>query len=307
MEKFIQLLMLKNLPGVGKVNIYKKYWGLLQDSIDEQNLRNTLYVSGLAEKNNIDQAYSKALKEYEIVNQMKDVSVITVFDKEYPKKLNVMNNKRPLYFYIMGNKEIINDHSIAVVGTRNPSQLSQKEENNIVNRLLEISNRIVVSGLANGCDHIAHKATVDKKRQTIAVLPCGFNKITPAVNKQLADDIVKTGGCLISEYEPDTEANKGYFIDRDAFIAALSDITFVIECGVKSGTMHTVDRAFEYKRIIGIYSPDDASKGDFSGNQHILKNMSPVSVSGANDLEKLLDATKESDNTQMTLDSFMKQ
>lgn len=307
MEKFIQLLILKNLPGVGKVNIYKKYWEILRDSVDEQYLRNTLYVCGLAEKNNIDHAYNKALKEYEIIKQMKDVSVITVFDKEYPQKLNVMNNKRPLYFYIMGNKEIINDPSIAVVGTRNPSQLSQKEESNIVNRLFEISNRIVVSGLAQGCDQIAQKITVDKKKQTIAVLPCGFNRITPAVNKQLAEDIVKTGGCLISEYEPDTEANKGYFIERDAFIAALSDITFVVECGVKSGTMHTVDRAFDYKRIIGTYNPADVSKGDYSGNQHILKNMTPVSVSGVDDLRKLLETTLEADNTQMTIDSFLKQ
>jgi Predicted Rossmann fold nucleotide-binding protein involved in DNA uptake len=305
MEKFIQLLILKNLPGVGKVNIYKKYWGLLQDSLDEQYLRSKLNISGLAEKNHIDQAYNKALKEYETVKQMNNISVITVFDKEYPEKLSVMENKRPLYFYVKGNKNIISNPNIAVIGTRKPSLMSQEEENKLVRRLHEISNRIVVSGLALGCDQIAHKVTVEKEKQTIAVLPCGLNRITPAVNKILAEDIVSTGGCLISEYEPDEEANKGYYIERDAFVAALSDIIFVMECGIKSGTMHTVDRAFEYKRLLGSYYPKDLSRGDYSGNEHIIKNKSAVTIADADEIGKLLTIKKEDDNHQMTLDDFL--
>ena len=80
-------MILKNLRGVGKAAIYKKYWSLLIEKAEYEVFLDGLYKSSMIEKDNIDQAYNKALKEYKIIKQMKDVSVITVFDKEYPKKL----------------------------------------------------------------------------------------------------------------------------------------------------------------------------------------------------------------------------
>ncbi len=98
-------------------------------------------------------------------------------------------------------------------------------------------------GLALGCDKIAHETAVNLGKKTIGVLPSGVNVITPAANKGLAERIIETGGCLISEYEPDAGVTKATYVERDAVIAALSDATVVIECGVRSGTMHTVDAA----------------------------------------------------------------
>lgn len=86
---------------------------------------------------------------------------------------------------------------------------------------------VVVSGLALGCDKIAHEATVDKGKATIAVLPSGVNIVTPASHKNLAKSILATGGCLISEYEPNVKANRSYFVERDAIVAALSDVTLI--------------------------------------------------------------------------------
>ena len=114
---------------------------------------------------------------------------------------------------------------------------------------------VVVSGLALGCDKIAHEATVDEGKATIAVLSSGVNIVTPASHKNLAKSILATGGCLISEYETNVKANRSYFVERDAIVAALSDVTFVVECDVKSGTMHTVDAASEYKRRLSCYYP----------------------------------------------------
>ena len=68
------------------------------------------------------------------------------------------------------------------------------------------------------------------------------------------------------------KVQKGNYIDRDKVVAALSDALFVVECGINSGTMHTVDFAKEYERPIYSYLPDERPEGSYDGNEYILKN-----------------------------------
>lgn len=99
-----------------------------------------------------------------------------------------------------------------------------------------------------GCDKIAHETTALAGKKIVAVLPSGVNVITPTSHKKLANSIIETRGCLLSEYEPNANVTRFTYVERDAVIAALSDATMVIECDVKSGTMHTVDAAEQMKR-----------------------------------------------------------
>ena len=160
--------------------------------------------------------------------------------------------------------EILDKPNLSFIGTRNPSHHSEFFENMIIKEILDTSERVIVSGLALGCDKIAHQTTVEENKHTIAVLPSGVDVIKPAKHKKLAEDIIKTGGCLVSEYEPNKTPYKQEYIDRDKIVAAISDAIFVVECGVKSGTMHTVKFADKYQKPIFSYLPDKRDEGIFS-------------------------------------------
>ena len=271
MKKFKEILFLKNLKGVGTVSINNKYRDILiqSDDVDELILKIKNLNSKLENKD-----FEKAKKKTEeifdyVVNS--DIHVITIFDESYPEKLSVMENNKPPILYVKGDVEVLEKSNIVVIGTRNPCDLSQNFEENLVKNTVNLTDKVVISGLALGCDKIAHQATVDENKITIAVLPSGVDVIKPAKNKNLAEDIIKTGGCLVSEFEPKVNPNRGSYVKRDKIVAALSDAVFVIECGIDSGTMHTVNFAGDYKKQIYAYYPTERPEGLFMGNEHILK------------------------------------
>lgn len=302
MKKFKEILFLKNLKRVGKAKIYKNYWNILNDCDNFDDLVSEIRKDSKFSDDDIDKAIKNASELNEYVNNDKEIHVITVFDDNYPEKLSVMENKRPLILYVKGNVEALTKSNIAIIGTRKPSDLSKEFEKKLVENIVNRSDRVVVSGLALGCDKIAHQTTVDKNKVTIAILPSGVNLVKPASNKKLADNILKTGGCLVSEYEPNANVFRRNYVERDKIVAAFCDATFVIECGIKSGTMHTVNAAIDYNRQIYCYSPDEVS---FDGNEYILENnKNAVKVNDmdefCNDLENLT-LNKMSKSVQLTL------
>ena len=270
MIKLKEILFLNSLKGVGKVTIYKTYWNMLKNSDDFYDLASEVELNSKFSTEEIKKAMDNAERLYDdLLNS--EISIITVFDENYPKKLNVMENKRPLILYVRGDVNVLTKPNIGIIGTRKPSKLSQEFEQNLVKNIVS-TNRVVVSGLAFGCDKVAHQTTVDENKITIAVLPGDVINVKPASHKNLAEEIIKTGGCLISEYEPGTRVQKGNYVERDKILAAFSDAIFVVECGVESGTMHTVNFANEYNRQIYSYIPDERSEGSYDGNEFILQN-----------------------------------
>ena len=289
MIKLKEILFLKNLKKVGKATIYNKYWEMLEDCDALFDLADEVEKSGKFPKDEIIKSMDHAERLYgEIADSQ--IDVITVFDEKYPKKLNVMGNKKPLVLYLRGNIDALEKPNIAIIGTRKPSKSSQVFEKDLVKNIVNSTDRVVVSGLALGCDKIAHQATVDENKITVAVLPGDVFKIKPTKQKKLAEDIINAGGCLISEYEPGVKVQKGNYIDRDMIVAALSDAIFIVECGVESGTMHTVKNAEKYKRQIYSYLPDERPEGSYDGNEFILKNNEDALK--VEDIEEFLDNLK---------------
>lgn len=288
MKKLKEILFLKNIKGVGKAAIYAKFWNALQVSTNIDGLMKMVAKESSFSDDLIQEARSKAEKIYAEISDDLDIHIVTIFDEEYPDKLHIMGNKKPLILYIKGNMDVLKMENISVIGTRKPSEWSVVVEKRLVKKILALSNRVIVSGLALGCDKIAHETTVNEKRITAAIMPCGVNVIAPVKHKKLAEDILVTGGCLISEYEPNVKAFKQNFIERDAIVAAFSDITLVVECNEKSGAMHTVKYAYEYKRPIGCYYPDDIGKGSYGGNEYMVNNLNAFRILGTEELKKLL-------------------
>lgn len=304
MEKFRELLFLSSIKRVGKKTIYNKYWDILESSTDFDDL--VKKMSSKFSEDKIKDALIKSEAVYNHVIENNEIQVITVLDDNYPEKLNIMGNEKPLILYVKGNVEALYKPNIAVIGTRNPSNLSQDFESDLVKKIINSTDRVIVSGLALGCDKIAHQTTVDENKITIAVLPSGVNVIKPAKHKKLAQQIIETGGCLVSEYEPNKGPNKGSYLERDAIVAAFSDATFVVECGIKSGTMHTVDAANEYGRQIYSYLPENRPDKSYEGNAFILKNNEDaIKVEDINEfLDELGNSNpkKKSGSVQITLD-----
>ncbi|WP_405286996.1 DNA-processing protein DprA [Methanobrevibacter sp.] len=271
MKKFKEIIFLNSIKGVAKKTIYNQYWDMLNEADDFYDLVSEVELNSKFKIDDIKNAMRKAEELYDYIITS-DIDIITVFDDNYPEKLNIMGKDRPLILYIKGDINALTKPNIAFIGTRKPSQISEEFEKQAVEAILNSSNRVIVSGLALGCDKVAHQTTVDKDKVTIAVLPSGVDVIKPAKHKKLAKEILETGGCLISEYVPNKTPYKSEYVERDKIVAAFSDATFVVECGIESGTMHTVDAASDYGRKIYSYLPEDTSVGSFDGNEFILKN-----------------------------------
>ena len=294
----MELLFLKELSGVGPARINKFYLPELSQGMDFEELvkfanENEKKLSS----DDIENAVKKAKNTYENLLDRNDICILTIMDKNYPSKLKSLGNKCPVILFYKGDLSIIEEKSIAMVGTREPSEWSSKVEKQLTGRIIELSDRVIVSGLALGCDTIAHKACIEFGGKTVAVLPCGINNISPEENKSLCDEIVATGGLLISEYFPDDAATQYTFVERDTLIAALSDATFVVECGVKSGTMHTADAAEKLGRRMAAYYTEITGKGNYVGNKHIIDNKGASKVVDTDSLKIFLDSITEDEDS----------
>jgi len=289
MKKFLELLFFKQIKGVGNASINKKYINIIKDAndIDEciSKLNDEIHK---IDSDLLEEAKQLALEKFNQISQDEAVTVITIYDDEYPKQFLDLGNKRPVILYAKGNTSILKEKSIAIVGTRTPSIWSQKLIDKLVKKIIELTDIAIVSGLALGCDSIAHQSTLEVKGKTIAILPSGVNVITPSAHNDLAINILDNGGCLVSEYEPNEEAKLSTYVVRDGLIAALAISTFVIECDVKSGTMNTVDAAEKMNRNIACVYTENKEKGNFEGNKYILENKKSIKITGIEELKEYL-------------------
>jgi len=134
---------------------------------------------------------------------------------------------------------------LAVIGSRTMSNYGKKVVWDFVPRLVE-AGFAVVSGLAEGIDEEAQKATMASGGVTVGVLGFGVQKLDDFSNKELGRQIVASKkGFLVSGFEPFLSASRWTFLERNRLISALSDALLVIEASQKSGCLSTVEAALE--------------------------------------------------------------
>jgi DNA processing protein len=163
--------------------------------------------------------------------------------------------------YVWGSLDIKNKPILAVVGTRHCSNYGKQVTVEFVSKLTE-AGFVIVSGLAKGVDTLAHRTALEKNGLTIAVLGSGIDRknLYPKVNLGLAQEIVKKGGAIISEYPPGTRALYYHFPERNRIIAGLSLGVLVVEAKEKSGALITANHAFSQTKPVfavpgSIYNP----------------------------------------------------
>ena len=195
------------------------------------------------------------------------MKIIYQADKFYPKKLNEIYS-RPAKIYLMGNEEILNKPSIAIIGCREASDYGKKMAFEFAYKLAS-KGIVIVSGLARGIDSCAHLGAVKAKGQTIAVLGSGLNNIYPKENLKLSQEIIRQNGAIISEYEPNAKPLKMHFPARNRIISGLSNGVLVVEAKEKSGTMITVDFALEQGRDVFALPGNITSMNSYGTNELI--------------------------------------
>lgn len=228
------------------------------------------------EELNVDiQKYQESLKNA-------NFNVVCCFDDDFPNvDRNVKWRERPFLFVYRGEIDLLKniDKNIAIVGCLTTYGDIVQRERKIVADLVG-SDLNIVSGLASGCDTIAHQACIEKCGKTIAFLPTPLNSVYPRDNKILADEIVRSGGLIITEYvaKPKNRSETiKRFIERDRLQAMFSKAVVLIASFKKgegdSGSRHAMQKAKEYghKRYVMFNEKTDKEKSIFGLNLQFLE------------------------------------
>lgn len=219
----------------------------------------------------------------------------TLFDT-FPMKINKISPdthdflqitsgiaKSPKSLYFIGKLPETRQPTVAIVGSRKPTTYGKEVTHQFAYELAK-QGVIIVSGLALGVDALAHRAALEAGGTTLAVLGNGLDSIYPAANRQLAHDIVKAGGAIMSEYEPTVPARGFQFLERNRIVSGLSDAVLITEAASRSGTLNTAAHALEQGKEIFVI-PGNITSPMSAGCNQLLKQGAHPAVSTEDILE----------------------
>ena len=172
-----------------------------------------------------------------------NTQLITIDDALYPQSLKTIDTP-PKTLFVSGAIECLSKPCLAIVGTRKPTSFAQKLTERWAKTLAD-AGIVIVSGLALGIDGAAHRGALLGAAKTIAILGCGLNHEYPKQHAELRQSIIDQGGCVISEYPPDTPPRAPLFPRRNRIISGLSYGVLVMEAAMRSGSLVTARLAVE--------------------------------------------------------------
>jgi DNA processing protein len=197
-----------------------------------------------------------------------DVRVLTLSDPDYPAQLKQIYAPPPVLF-VRGDCGVFKKDAVAVVGTRRNTQYGKSAAIALVKELA--ARRLaVISGLAHGIDTIAHQTCIDNGGKTVAVLGSGIDICYPRDNKPLMENIVSSGGAVVSEFPMGAEPETYHFPRRNRIISGLSAGVLVIEAPEKSGSLITANYALQQGRDV-FAVPGSIFSASSGGTFHLLK------------------------------------
>ena len=181
------------------------------------------------------------------VAQKEQIQLTTYFQPEYPRKLRNINQS-PYSLYYKG--QLPKDEvTVAIVGSRKCSEYGRTMAERLGEELAKCGVS-VISGLAYGIDCAGHAGSLRGNGKTYGVLGCGVDICYPPEANRIYDNILQSGGGIISEYPPGTNPLPIFFPARNRIISGLSDIVVVMEAKLRSGSLITADFAMEQGRDV---------------------------------------------------------
>jgi DNA processing protein len=296
----ISLLCLMNLRGVGR----RTAWAAAADRtfkacdagdilrwLEQQSRNNKrIPVPSMIE---VDQAWSEAERNQDVSLRL-GIKVLNAREKDYPRRLAMISDPPPVLFVKGDIVPLQGEIMIAIIGTREPSEFGL-EAGRRISAFLACSGAVIVSGLARGCDTTGHRGCIDAEGRTIAVLAHGLDTVHPRENTRLAEEIVSSGGCLVSEYKTGTKPARNFFVERDRLQSGLSDAVIVIETGTTGGTLHTARFCLEQKRKLATLRHTEKwrSHEKAQGNDMLRRESKAIGLADKEEVNSFLMALKK--------------
>lgn len=206
---------------------------------------------------------------------------------DFPKKL-----------YILGNLPEKRIPTIAIVGSRKHTQYGKEVAEKLAYELAR-AGVVVVSGLALGIDSIAHRAALEAKGTTLAVLAHGLDTVYPASHKSLAKKIIQENGALVSEYKTGILPMAHRFLERNRIASGISDGVVVVEAAARSGTLSTAAHALAQGKEVFAVPGNITSPLSVGCNSLIRQGAIPVTK--VEDILEVIAPTIKAEQTRFIL------
>lgn len=217
-------------------------------------------------------------RELELIEQHQ-CHIVTINDESYPSLLKQINDP-PVLLYVVGEFPIQDAPSIAIVGSRSPTEYG-KTTSQQLSYQLAARGITVVSGFARGIDSCVHRGALEAGGHTVAVFGCGLSIIYPDTNRTLAAEIVKSGA-LISEFPMTMPPLGTNFPRRNRVISGLTLGTLVVEASDRSGSLITARHAAEQGREV--FAVPGQIFSEVSRGTHSLINQGATLIHSVDDL-----------------------
>lgn len=213
--------------------------------------------------------HDKAAEELEKVKET-GADVLILDDGSYPYLLREIADP-PITLYVKGDWQACFDAPcVGVIGSRRCSTYGENAAEMLA-RDLAANGVCVVSGLARGIDSAAHRGAIRGKGRTIAVLGTGINQIYPKENARLVEEILASGGAVVSQFPLETPPLKENFPYRNRIISGLSYGVLLVEASERSGSLITARLAAEQNREVLAVPGNITSKNSF-GTNYLIKS-----------------------------------
>ena len=244
---------------------------------NEANLR-----KDVAERIVASEGMAEAKREIEYCRKH-HICALAATDDEYPETLRETSD-RPHVLFVKGNVEALHMRTLSMVGTREATPTGIHATDKIIESLAaQIPDLCIVSGLAYGIDSASHRSALTHNATTIAVVAETLPNVSPAPNRNLAEEIVRKGGAIVSELHSQSKQNGQLFIARNRIIAGLGLGTVVVESPASGGSLATADIADSYGRTV-MALPGRITDTQSFGSNNLIRSGKARMILTANDI-----------------------
>ena len=292
-DNSINILTAKTYKDIGRAWIVKN----LRKKETVDTIVNLLYITLEDFESNKKRIREDILKLEGFID-----GIVAIGDETFPRyRGKVKNSEQPIALFYRGDISLLKatNKNIAVIGLLNPDSDIEKIEQEVVSELVE-NGATIVSGLALGCDSIAHMQTLRSNGKTIAILPSPLSKILPAKNIELANEIVRKNGLLITEYYADAKSKMefgGRYQERDRLQALFSDFIILSasyaknDQGNDSGSRLAIKYALNYSISIAVIYDHltDENNPKYDLNRQLIKEQKgKITIINRNNFDSII-------------------
>ena len=203
-------------------------------------------------------------------------TVLTFGCSDYPERLREIYDPPPV-LWVRGPVNLLSRPGIAIVGTRHPSPYGSGVAEMLA-RDLAVRRLLIISGMARGIDSCAHRGALAARMPTVAVWGTGIDVVYPKENKKLAEEILASGGAIVSEMPMGTFPAPQNFPRRNRILSGLSVAVLVVEAAENSGTRVTARCAAEQNRDLFAVPGNVTSKNSWTPNTLIKQGAKLVAT-----------------------------